>query len=629
MSDIEVKKLDMTSVDIIEDNIKKIGNIFPNVIVESEKGKSIDFELLKQEISKDIVEGINGRFQLTWPGKKEAIMQASSLTTKTLRPVKEKSVDFDNTQNVYIEGNNLDALKIIQESYLNKIKCIYIDPPYNTGDDLLYKDKFYKKIDEELEASGQIDEDKNKLTTNSASNGRFHSDWLSMMYSRIKVARNLLTDDGVIFISINDVEMANLQKICDEIFGERNFIENYIWESNFRPDNSSNITRKNIEFILCYAKNKQKIVRLIGGKSSSDGLPSLTKNSMKESTLHFRANEVITYLKDGTYTAGDKNGYYLHNDVRVKKGKIIDDFDLTGRVIWSQEYLEEQIKAGTQIIIKSKSFVPYSKKKEVTIQSPNKFLPKDIVGDILKANAEHEELFLQKIFSYPKPSTLIKYLISFIDDDDFIVMDFFAGSATTADAVMQLNSEDNGNRKFIMVQFSETCNQDTMAFKEGYKTICEIGEERICRAAKKIKKATNAKKDYGFRVYKVDSSNMKDIFYLPSELKQEQLGMFESNIKSERTSEDLLTQVILNLGLTLDLNIKEKKILENKVYYIENNSLVACFDNKINIDIIEEICKVHPLRIVFKEESFNIDNDKINITERIRKLSPDTKINII
>lgn len=624
-----MNKLEMKTTNIVNENIKYIQDRFPNAIVETEKGFEVDFNTLKQEMSNIIADDTKEKYQLTWPGKKEAILLANTRTTKTLRPIKEKSVDFDNTENIYIEGDNLEALKILQESYLNKIKCIYIDPPYNTGNDFIYNDNFNKNTNDELEDSGQVDEEGNRLVTNTESNGRFHSVWLSMMYSRLKLARNLLTEDGVIFISIDDNEADNLKKLCDEIFGETNFIENYIWESTFRPDNSSPINRKNSEFILCYAKNKQRIKRLIGGKSVSEGLPSLTKNSMKESTLYFKAGVVDTFLPDGFYKSGEKDGYYLHNDVEVKDGKIITDFSLTGRVIWGQNYLDEQLKRGSKIIIKNESFIPYTKKSEPTIQSPNKLLPKSIVGDVLKANAEREKLFDKKVFDYPKPTSLIKYLLSFIDDKKFITLDFFSGSGTTADSVLQLNAENNENRKFIMIQVPEKCNENSEAYKDGFETICDIGEERIRRASKKIKEETNANIDYGFRVYKIDSSNMKDVYYKPNDLEQAQLNLFETNVKEDRTNEDLLTQIILDLGLTLDLKIEEKNILSNKVYYVAENSLVACFDKNIDMNIIDEICKCKPLKIVFKEECFNTDNLKINVQEKIKKLSPESEVYVL
>lgn len=624
-----MNKLEMKTTDIVNENIKYIQERFPNAIVETEKGFEVDFNTLKQEMSNIIADDTKEKYQLTWPGKKEAILLANTRTTKTLRPIKEKSVDFDNTENIYIEGDNLETLKILQESYLNKIKCIYIDPPYNTGNDFIYNDNFNKNTNEELEDSGQVDEEGNRLVTNTESNGRFHSVWLSMMYSRLKLARNLLTEDGVIFISIDDNEADNLKKLCDEIFGETNFIENYIWESTFRPDNSSPINRKNSEFILCYAKNKQRIKRLIGGKSVSEGLPSLTKNSMKESTLYFKAGVVDTFLPDGFYKSGKKDGYYLHNDVEVKDGKIITDFSLTGRVIWGQNYLDEQLKHGSKIIIKNESFIPYTKKSEPTIQSPNKLLPKSIVGDVLKANAEREKLFDKKVFDYPKPTSLIKYLLSFIDDKKFITLDFFSGSGTTADSVLQLNAKNNENRKFIMIQVPEKCNENSEAYKDGFETICDIGEERIRRASKKIKEETNANIDYGFRVYKIDSSNMKDVYYKPNDLEQAQLNLFETNVKEDRTNEDLLTQIILDLGLTLDLKIEEMNILSNKVYYVAENSLVACFDKNIDINIVDEICKGKPLKIVFKEECFNTDNLKINVQEKIKKLSPESEVYVL
>ena len=624
-----MNKLEMKTTNIVNENIKYIQDRFPNAIVETEKGFEVDFNTLKQEMSNIIADDTKEKYQLTWPGKKEAILLANTRTTKTLRPIKEKSVDFDNTENIYIEGDNLEALKILQESYLNKIKCIYIDPPYNTGNDFIYNDNFNKNTNEELEDSGQVDEEGNRLVANTESNGRFHSVWLSMMYSRLKLARNLLTEDGVIFISIDDNEADNLKKLCDEIFGETNFIENYIWESTFRPDNSSPINRKNSEFILCYAKNKQRIKRLIGGKSVSEGLPSLTKNSMKESTLYFKAGVVDTFLPDGFYKSGEKDGYYLHNDVEVKDGKIITDFSLTGRVIWGQNYLDEQLKHGSKIIIKNESFIPYTKKSEPTIQSPNKLLPKSIVGDVLKANAEREKLFDKKVFDYPKPTSLIKYLLSFIDDKKFITLDFFSGSGTTADSVLQLNAKNNENRKFIMIQVPEKCNENSEAYKDGFETICDIGEERIRRASKKIKEETNANIDYGFRVYKIDSSNMKDVYYKPNDLEQAQLNLFETNVKEDRTNEDLLTQIILDLGLTLDLKIEEMNILSNKVYYVAENSLVACFDKNIDINIVDEICKCKPLKIVFKEECFNTDNLKINVQEKIKKLSPESEVYVL
>ncbi|STO60344.1 type III restriction-modification system methyltransferase (adenine-specific)/adenine specific DNA methylase Mod [Canicola haemoglobinophilus] len=365
-----MQKLKMQSADITAQNIEKIAALFPNCVTEREhNGKleqAIDFDLLKQELSRSrcIVKGSQERYQLNWVGKADATVLANTPINKTLRPCREESVNFDSTENLFIEGDNLDALKLLQETYLGKVKMIYIDPPYNTGKDFVYKDKFAISEQEYAKKSGQIDEEGNRLVVNSESNGRFHSDWLSMMYSRLKLARNLLTDDGVIFISIDDNEQANLKRICDEVFGEQNFVDNYVWESTFRPDNSSPLKRSNAENILFYAKAKQNLHRLYGTIEKSEGLPSLTKNSMKVSTLCFKAGVVKTFLPDGIYFAGDKgNGYMLHNDVEVKDGKIITDFMLSGKVIWGQDYLDKELENDTEIIIKSKTFVLYSKKR--------------------------------------------------------------------------------------------------------------------------------------------------------------------------------------------------------------------------------------------------------------------------
>lgn len=637
MNDIEVNKLDLKSVDIVEENIEKIGKMFPNVIVEGEKGKSIDFELLKQELSKDIVEYPKEKYELTWPGKKDAILTANKPTTKTLRPIRKKSVDFEKTQNVYIEGDNLEALKILQESYLGKVKCIYIDPPYNTGNDFLYSDKFRRNADKELEDSGQIDEYNNRLITNNESNGRFHSDWLSMMYPRLKLSRNLLSSDGLIFISIDDNEIENLKKMCDEIYGESNFVANIPIYSNPRGRQSTELIALTHEYILIYCKSKSKCsingekmddehkkeykykdergayrllgLRLRGGRATAEESP----------TLHFP----IYYSKE-------KDEFYLERR-RDDDYEIIPKFEngVLGTWRWSKNKI---LKQKNELVVKQvkdrydvfqKDYLDDNK----TLKVKSLWLEKEINYD--NSARELKNLSLDSIFNYAKPLYLIKKIISLIKGNDYIVIDFFSGSATAAHACMQLNSEDEGKRKFIMVQLPEKCNEKSQAYKEGYRTICDIGEERIRRAANNIKRETNANIDYGFRVYEIDSSNMKDIYYKPNELKQTQLSMFESNIKEDRNSEDILTQVILDLGLTLDLKVEKKKIMGNEIYFVENNSLVACFDDKINIDIIDEICKIDPLRIVFQEKSFENDNDKINIYEKIKKMSPETEVNVI
>lgn len=631
MNNEEIHKLDMKSKDIVEDNISKISKLFPECISE---GK-IDFDMLKQELSKDIIENGKEKYQLTWVGKKESLVNANTPCNKTLRPVKEKSVDFDNTKNIYIEGDNLEVLKILQESYLNKIKCIYIDPPYNTGNDFIYNDKFVNE--NELIESGQTDEYNNKLITNSESSGRFHSSWLSMMYSRLKLARNLLKNDGVIFISIDDNELANLKRLCDEIFGENNFIGCFTRATGTTTGQDGNKIGSSLDYCLTYSKSEK--FSLTGIELDEKDLKRFTEKDEKGvySSLQLRKTGNADRKEDRPnmfypIVAPDGSQVYPFGPTnylsrwRVAKNTF-EQLCNDNMIIWKEGKNEENIVVDGY---KKSRWIPYVKyyAEGRTKQVSN--LLQNIDGN-KKASIELKELFESKsIFSNPKPTEFIKLLlqISNLEEND-IILDFFSGSGTTGHAVMKYNSTNNLSIRFIMIQIPEKCDETTEAFKSGYKNICELGEERIKRAGKKIKEETNVEIDYGFRVYRVDSSNMQDVYYAPTDLQQSQLNMFESNIKEDRTAEDLLTQVILDLGLTLDLSIEERKIINNNVYYVENNSLVACFDDTIDINIIDEICKCNPLKIVFKESSFKTDSDKINTFERIKKLSNDTEINII
>ena len=608
-----MNKLDMQTTDIVEGNVEKIAHLFPDVVVESDKGMSIDFDLLRQELSKDIVETGKEKYQLTWPGKKEAILNANTPINKTLRPEKEKSVNFDDTKNIYIEGDNFEVLKILQESYINKIKCIYIDPPYNTGNDFIYNDNFKKDSSDELVESGQVDEEGNRLVSNSQSNGRYHSDWLSMIYSRIKLSRNLLSNDGVIFISIDDNEVDNLKKICNEIFGENNFVIQFVWEKHKAPKNDNKYITMNHEYILVFAKNKDDFI--IKKDIRSDKNLSGFKNEDNDPRGPWISGPLLapTFSKKSVFPIINPQG----EEIMPPEGKC-----------WSynKDGIQRLIDDNRLWFGSNKNNVP--RIKRFLSELPDGIVPRsllfhDIYGGNQKAANELKKLFdNKKIFDYSKPVDLIKYFIDKSNDNNMIVMDFFSGSATTAQATMQLNSEDGGNRRYIMVQLPENCNENSEAYANGYKTICDIGEERIRRSSKKIKEETNANIDYGFRVYKVDSSNMKDVYYKPNDLEQSQLSMFETNIKEDRTTNDLLTQVILDLGLTLDLNIEEKMIGNNKVYYVAGNSLVACFDDEIDINIVDEICKCEPYKVVFKDSAFKYDNDKINLEERFKKLLP-------
>lgn len=638
-----MNKLEMESVNIVDENIKKIGDLFPNVVVESENGKSIDFDLLKQELSNEVVEGNKEKYQLTWPGKKEAILTANTPTTKTFRPIKEKSVNFDNTQNVYIEGDNLEALKILQESYLNKIQCIYIDPPYNTGRNLIYKNDFSRDEQNELIESGQINEDGLKMVYNLESSGRFHSDWLSMIYSRLKLARNLLTNNGIIILAIDDNEEANLQKICDEIFGENNFIGKIVTRCNPQGRGKNNIDPCH-EYHLVYSKNFDHMPDLKVQKRTINPEKNY-KNFMRTGTNSRKSERPFRFypmlLKNDKVSCIDYEEYkkIFNENTRKFDEKFIENitkkYELLGyKVIWpiAQNGEEKVWQRTFERASKECSTYIYN---GTQIQTPgdNYRTPISLWIDEIYSNVAYGTNTLnamfdnKKVFDYSKSIYTVMDMISLGEND--IVLDFFSGSATTANAVLKLNAEDNGNRKFIMVQIPENVAKDSDGGKLGYKTICDVGENRIIKCSKIIKEETNADIDYGFRVYKIDSSNMNDVYYKPNDISQGQLDVFESNIKEDRTSEDLLTQVILDLGLTLDLKITEKNVLNNKVYFVDENSLIACFDDKIDINIVDEICKHKPLKVVFKDSSFKYDNDKINLQERFKKLSPDTEINIL
>lgn len=615
----------MKSKDLTRQNIEKISEFFPNIVTEikDESGnikQSIDFELLKQELSDQIVEGSKERYNINWPGKKEAIVQANTPIDKTLRPVKEESIDWENTENIYIEGDNLEVLKLLQESYLSKVKCIYIDPPYNTGKDFVYKDNFYQDKDEYAEESGQLDEEGNRLFQNTEYNGRYHSDWLTMIYPRLKLARNLLSEDGVIFISIDDNEVHNLRKICDEIFGERNFVANIIWEKKFSPQNDAKWLSDNHDHILLYAKNKE-IWR-----------PVLLPRTEK----HNKRYKNPDYDPRGPWASSDLSvkTYSAQYDYIIKSpsGKI---HELPPGRCWmtSKEKMEELIEDNRIWFGKDGDNLPRLKRFLSEVKegiTPITIWYRKDVGDNQSAKRSLLSVMPENVFQTPKPINLLKKIVYLSNKNkDSIILDFFSGSATTAHSVMQLNAEDGGNRKYIMVQIPEETDKKSEAYKAGYKTIAEIGKERIRRASKKIVEETNADIDYGFRVYKVDSSNMKDVYYLPQELKQDFLDKLESNIKEDRTGLDLLTQVILESGLELSLPIETRVIKDKEVHFVAGNSLVACFEEKIDEELIKEIAKEEPLRVIFRDNSFKTSTDRINLEEIFKSLSPNTKIKVL
>lgn len=629
-----MNRLDMKSRDSIKESLELMKYFFPNAYTVTSEGEKIDFDILKQEMQNIIVEGNKEKYQINWPGKKEAILNANALTSNTLRAEKEKSFNFDETENIYIEGDNLEALKILQESYLNKIKCIYIDPPYNTGNDFIYNDDFKISSETELINSGQIDDMGNRLITNNASNGKFHSDWMSMIYSRLKLARNLLKEDGIIFVSIGSQEVENLGFVMNEIFGENNKIS-LITRVQKKGGNKGAFFNPTSDYIYVYAKNidcldnfvETNIDERIYNKVETEGPRKGEKYA-----------EVILYMPNLEYRPNQR--FYVDCP---DGSRIIPPEGKSFR--WSEDRFKEEMEKGSVLIKPSKNsqlikedgtkadYIVYQKRFLSDTIEKGSARPNNLIENYPNTLSSKELAELNIPFDYAKPVELVKYLlkISKCKDND-IIMDFFSGSASTAQAVMELNIEDGGKRKFIMVQLPEKCDEKSDAFKKGFNTICEIGEQRIKNAGSKLKDDSgiiNNNFDNGFRVFRIDSSNMKDVYYKPSEISQTNLFDLMSNIKEDRTSDDLLTQVILDLGLTLDLKIEERNILNNKVYLVADNALIACFDDKVNIDIIDEICKYNPLKVVFKDISFKTDKDKINLEERIKKLSPDTEISIL
>lgn len=650
-------KMKMSTPDLTDVNIGKIEALFPNVITETkdENGdikKAVDFDLLRQVLSNWIVEDENERYRLDWPGKKASLLKANTPITKTLRPCREESVNFDTTENLYIEGDNFEVLKILQESYLGRIKMIYIDPPYNTGNDFIYKDNFSKNKDEYEQDLGITDEDGGgKLFRNTDTNGRYHSDWLSMMYERLIVARDLLRADGIISISVDDNEVHNLKKICDEVFGEENSLLNFIWELP-RGINAGYISKAH-EYIISYAKsiNYLKLFFKQNPEKSIERCNKKIDSRHPESAIDFPIG--ITYEgKDQILTGviGGSEQIRIEGELNFQNGKLAAPVTLHAG--WTMKNMIQDWLRGKKVYdLKGQQIKRFFFKENGKLYSEKVMeadSPKSILKGLGDSQTARKELFSlfdsEDYFDYPKPTGLLKRLASYIISDNDIILDFFSGSSTTAHAVMQLNAEDGGNRKFIMVQFPEICDEKSEAFKAGYKTIAEIGKERIRRAGKKIVEELKGKNqqlelgeepvdlnklDIGFRVYKSDTSNMKDVFYHPVELDQKMLSSLESNIKEERTPEDLLTQVILDLGLELTLPIEINQILGNTVFFVQANALVACFDENVDFNIVDHIADHKPLRVVFRDASFVDDKDRINVEERFKRLSPETKVTVI
>ncbi len=634
-----MEKLNMQTTDVVDENIKRIGEMFPNCLTEvkDEKGRpqvAIDFDQLRQELSKNIVEGPEERYQFTWPDKRNAIRLANAPTTDTLRPCREESVDFDNTQNLYIEGDNLQVLKLLRENYLGKVKMIYIDPPYNTGNDFVYNDNFDQDKQEYVHNSGQYDEEGNQLVANTESNGRFHTDWLNMIYPRLKVAKDLLSEDGVIFISIDDNEIENLRKICDEVFGKVNLSGPFIWPLP-RGINAGLIARAH-EYILCYAKNINAVGRFY--RLSDDIEYSIERCNKKidkrhpESTIEFPAGiryEGEDKVMEGTLEGSEtlrimgkmvfKNGV-LDQPVTLSAGWTMKNMILDW--ISGREVFDSKGQKVVEFFFKDNGKL-YSK-KELNTYSIKSILKN--ISDTQDARKEIEDLFgSQDVFSYPKTIDLPKLFSKLSTLKDSIILDFYSGSATTAHAVMQLNAEDGGKRKFIMVQLPEPTDETSEAYKAGYKNICEIGKERIRRAGKKIKEEsplTTQDLDTGFRVLKLDSSNMQDVYYTPEEFDQRDL--FEDNIKDGRNDEDLLFQTMIDLGIELSAKIEQTQIAGKTVWNVSDGYLMACFDEAVNETTITEIAKQQPYYFVMRDKSLANDNVADNFEQIFNHYSKDT-----
>lgn len=645
----------MESENIQQENVAKIAALFPNCVTEArdEDGhlkKAINFELLKQMLSDSVIDG-DEAYEFTWVGKKASIVEANRPIRKTLRPVKEDSVNWDTTENLYIEGDNLEVLKLLQESYLGKVKMIYIDPPYNTGNDFIYNDDFKMSSEEYADEAGELDEDGNRMFKNTDSNGRFHSDWCSMIYSRLMLARNLLSEDGVIFISIDDNEFTDLQKICDEVFGSTNYVNEFAWISNITGRQISGYgAAKTWESILVYAKNVSEL-------STFTVDINFAKSNMPDSYKGF--NKDVRSDDRGQFAVGDT--LYNHNrkfneETRpnlvfsIFYNPVTEDI-ITGEIGEKKEgYIEllphkngdgthkyhawrwsrQKIAAEKYNLIvlptSSGGYEIYTR-----IRGFNTTALKDVITNISNGDSEVQELFDKKrYFDYPKSVALLKLIVNSIDDKDMTVLDFFSGSATTAHAVMQLNTEDGGNRKFIMVQLPEETDEKSEAYKAGYKNICEIGKERIRRAAKKIHEDNpDAKFDDGFRVLKLDDTNMKDVYYAAGDYTQDLVSMLESNVKPDRTDLDLLFGCLLDWGLPLLLPYTSETIDGCMVHTYNDGDLIACFDENVPESVIKAIAKRQPLRAVFRDSSFASSPEKINVGEIFKSLAPDTRVKVI
>ena len=643
-----MEKMKFETPDMAQMNVEKIAALFPNCVTESKGGdgklkKAVNFDALKQMLGSDVAEG-DESYEFTWVGKRDAMVEAAKPIRKTLRPCVEESVNFDTTENLYIEGDNLEALKLLQEGYLGKVKMIYIDPPYNTGNDFIYKDDFRMDSDKYAEESGAVDDEGNRMVQNSDSNGRFHSDWCSMIYSRLLLARNLLTDDGVIFISIDDNEQANLKRICDEVFGGSNFYAQIVWQKRTSPDARFNLGAAH-DYITVVAKNFDILKETLKKLPLSDARSSQYKNPDNDPRGPWASVDI-------TGQTGHATGSQFYKIVTPGGTEM---YPPAGRCWALAQSTFEALCADNRIWFGDDGNArPRQKKFLSESDGVNAWTwwTNDEVGHNQEGAKDVKSLLgTGDLFTNPKPIRLIKKILQLASNDNSLILDFFSGSATTAHAVMQLNAEDGGNRKFIMVQLPEKCEESSEAAKAGYKTICEIGKERIRRAGARILADQQAKQetakgkndlfdsaeqqptaknlDVGFRVLKIDESNMKEVYYAAGEISQQDLFEQVNNIKDGRTDLDLLFGCLVDWGVSLSLPIKTETIEGVKVHNVNDGDLVACFSEQIPEAAIRQIAAAKPLRAVFRDSSFASDSAKINVTEIFKTLSPNTTVKVV
>lgn len=642
-------KLRMKTLDAAEGNVEKIAALFPQCVTErlnkdGEPEHAIDFDKLRDELSKDLLDGAEERYQFTGPDKRAASRLANEATDKTLRPDLDASVDFWNTKNLYIEGDNLDVLKVLRENYLGKVKMIYIDPPYNTGNDFVYNDDFAQGKDEFEQSNGLFDEDGNQvldpMQRNTESNGRFHTDWLNMIYPRLKVARDILSNDGMIFISIDDNEVDNLRKLCDEIFGESNYVASFIWEKKKKPSFLNSNLGNKTEYVLAYAKHRQNTSALSVDVTEVGKKYPINNAGNTLAELTFPANSVKFNMPDGKILPQDMSEgnivTELLNEFTILGGRNVEPFTLRGEWRYSQSTLNDIVNNGDAITISKIPFRPNHIKSGGEIKKIHNLLAISTynVGTNEDATSEQVNIFGKTLFDFTKPLGLLKFLVKAFtfDSKDAIILDFFSGSSTTAHAVMKLNAEEGGKRKFIMVQLPEVTDEKSEARKAGYDNICQIGEERIRRAGKKVKEEAGLNGqdlDTGFRVLKLDSSNMEDVFYTPEDFDAKNIFTTVDNVKSDRTPLDLLFQVLPELNIELSAKIEEKEVNGKKVFFVDGDYLIATFDTEVNESTVTEIAKMKPQYFVMRDASAANDNVLDNFEQIFKHYSPNTVCRVI